>query len=223
MPIITDYDLNADWGWYDFTMVTALFVIFLLADIGMFTWWIIRNRVHVRVAGVIKFFLKYRTAPLTLFTGFDRRVANPIMQDALSELDDFPDNLSQETMDAIALFKDYKRTMDVYFDTNNGGANKTWPPGLVTSYEAFKEYRTSQFITPAYLNMDYPTWLIEVRNKGIDRQNYAALAGANVQGAQYPPALGAGGGGTAFQAFPGVANSTPFDPSMALLTRSGML
>lgn len=221
MTIVTDYELNPNWGWFDFTMVTAIFVIFVVADFGMFLWWIFRNQRRVRVVGVIKHFMAHRIVPLTIYRDFDRRVKDPIMQEALNEVDDFPDNLSQESIDSIALFKDYRRTMDAYFDTTSG-TTKQWPATLPYSFELFKQYRTNQVLVPEYINLSFEQWLEKIHSTGQDRRDIGIIGmpGVMQQGSQYPPALG---GATNFQAFPGVANSRPFDPQYALMTRNSVM
>ena len=134
--------------------------------------------------------------------------------------------MSQESIDSIALFKDYRRVMDEYFGAADG-KKRAWPANLPYSFELFKDYRTSQLLTPTYNNMTFEQWLEKVRLSGQDRRDLGVVAsssGAMQQGSQYPPPLGGGGGGaTSFQGFPGANNSQTFNPQAALLARNGMV
>lgn len=220
MTVITDYQLNPEWGWYDFTMVTAVMLFFTFVDSGLFIWWYKRNRVRVRVAGVFKFYLDKRIVPLAIFTGFSKNVSDPVMQPALKVLDHYPNNLSEGDEELNDLYIDYITVLRSY--------EGNWPANLQYSFELYYMYRSSG---AAYQSppKDFKDWVQSIYMPGVDRQMIAAQTAPLP--ANFPKELDGTSTasmfsssmespvGTQFLQYPATRNNAVFDPLMALGTR----
>jgi hypothetical protein len=211
MTVITDYQLNPNWGWHDFTMVTGVMVIFAVLDVGMFAWWIMRNRIKIRVAGVFKFYLANRTVPLTIFDGFHKDAPNPVMQTALDPVDHYPDNMSQGNEDTIKVFKEYEATM--------AATQGRWPDDLPYSFELYVQYRINQSTTPQMNNTSFLDWMRNIHAKGLDRQMIGTNYAVNNMGTTYVAQPAPGMNSTQFRMMPNSPMSVPYDPRTALTSR----
>lgn len=232
MTVVSDYQLNPNWGWFDFSMVTAVMLVFAFVDLVLFIWWIRRNSVKIRVAGVFKFFLDKRVVPLSIFSGFSKTVSDPMMQDALKVLDHYPDNLTQGDENMIAAYKDYLAVLYSYSPDENA-PNGRWPPNLPYSFAIYIQYRTHG----ATSGKNFMEWMRDEYMYGRDRQAYGVM-NATSDIAQVPnpysnasmttPLVSPTGANTSrttttttasatqFRQFPASATNAPFDPFAAL-------
>jgi len=237
MTVVSDYQLNPNWGWFDFTMVTAIMLLFAFVDFVLFVWWIKRNSVRIRVAGVVKFFLDKRVVPLSIFDGFSKTVADPMMQPALAVLDHYPDNLTQGNEDAIAVYKDYLGVLRSYAP-DESAPNGRWPPNLPYSFGIYFQYR----VRGAASGKNFMEWVRDDYMYGRDRQAYGvsnvtsdvaeipnpytnlsastplvtAPVGANTSKSSTSSSTASA---TQFMQLPAASTNAPFDPYAALFAR----